>query len=74
MLLLTRVGLVGLPKAIEIKRDLRRDFYNLWNGKQVRDVLHADDVVNLYFKVSENIEHTKGKVFNVGGGIKNIPY
>lgn len=59
-------------KAIETKkRDLKESFTISGNGKQVRDVLHADDVVNLYFKVSENIEHTKGKAFNIGGGIEN---
>jgi len=59
-------------KAIEIKKGTLKETFTIsGNGKQVRDVLHADDVVNLYFKVSENIEHTKGKVFNIGGGIEN---
>ncbi len=41
------------------------------NGKQVRDVLHADDIVRLYFLAAQNIERTRGHVFNIGGGIKN---
>ena len=41
------------------------------NGKQVRDVLHADDMVSLYFKAAEKSDAVKGEVFNIGGGIKN---
>lgn len=41
------------------------------NGKQVRDVLHADDMVNLYFSAADKIESIKGEVFNIGGGPDN---
>jgi CDP-paratose 2-epimerase len=41
------------------------------NGKQVRDVLYCDDMVNLYFKALKNIENIKGKAFNIGGGMEN---
>lgn len=41
------------------------------NGKQVRDVLHADDTVNLYFSAADKIENIKGEVFNIGGGSDN---
>lgn len=41
------------------------------NGKQVRDVLHADDMVSLYFGSVKNIDTMYGKAFNVGGGIDN---
>lgn len=37
-------------------------------GKQVRDVLHADDMIRLYFGAVERIEHAQGQVFNIGGG------
>lgn len=40
-------------------------------GKQVRDVLHADDMITLYFSLTENLDWTKGEVFNVGGGMEN---
>jgi len=40
-------------------------------GKQVRDVLHADDMVSLYFRAVERIEGAKGQAFNIGGGISN---
>lgn len=41
------------------------------NGKQVRDVLHAEDMVRLYFGAVERVEAARGNVFNVGGGITN---
>ena len=41
------------------------------NGKQVRDVLHADDMISLYFAAVENIVAARGNAFNVGGGIAN---
>lgn len=41
------------------------------NGKQVRDVLYASDMVSLYFRAADNIENAKGQAFNIGGGIDN---
>ena len=41
------------------------------NGKQVRDLLHADDVIRLYFSAAEQIDGIAGGVFNVGGGVDN---
>lgn len=41
------------------------------NGKQVRDVLHAEDMVRLYFAAAEHIERIRGQAFNVGGGMAN---
>jgi CDP-paratose 2-epimerase len=38
-------------------------------GKQVRDVLFADDVAALYLYEAEHIKSVNGKTFNVGGGI-----
>jgi CDP-paratose 2-epimerase len=58
-------------KAIEIKNNEIESFTINGNGKQVRDVLYADDVVDLYFKTIENINKTKGNVYNIGGGMKN---
>lgn len=40
-------------------------------GKQVRDVLHAQDMMRLYFSALQNIDTARGQVFNVGGGIDN---
>ncbi len=59
-------------QALEIKQNpLREPFTISGNGKQVRDVLHADDAVRLYISVIDNIETMKGKVFNIGGGMSN---
>lgn len=41
------------------------------SGKQVRDVLYSDDMVDLYLLAVKDIEKIKGKVFNVGGGMVN---
>ncbi len=40
-------------------------------GKQVRDLLHADDVTRLYFSAVERIDAAKGEAFNIGGGISS---
>jgi CDP-paratose 2-epimerase len=41
------------------------------NGKQVRDVLFVDDLLNAYDAAINNINTSAGEVFNVGGGPKN---
>ena len=41
------------------------------NGKQVRDVLHADDMIRLYYSVLEAPQTVYGEAFNVGGGWEN---
>jgi|SRR5271157_450024 len=42
------------------------------DGKQVRDVLHVDDLLDAYDAAIEKIEVAKGRVFNVGGGPSNV--
>jgi len=41
------------------------------NGKQVRDILYIDDLIDAYEKAIDKIEKTRGEVFNIGGGVKN---
>lgn len=41
------------------------------NGKQVRDVLFVDDLLDFYDLCVENIETTAGQVYNIGGGTEN---
>lgn len=41
------------------------------NGKQVRDLLYVDDLVNAYNMVIRCKEITKGKIYNIGGGLNN---
>lgn len=58
--------------AAETRHGLRKEPFGIsGNGKQVRDVLHAEDMISLYFKAAENIDAVAGKAFNVGGGIDN---
>jgi len=67
-------GWVGwfCQKALEIRsRNDRTPFTIHGNGKQVRDLLYANDMISLYFKTLDNVEKAKGEVFNIGGGIKN---
>ncbi|RKX63737.1 MAG: CDP-paratose 2-epimerase [Thermodesulfobacteriota bacterium] len=67
-------GWVGwfCQKAIETKKGiLKKPFTISGDGKQVRDVLHADDVIKPYFKTIENINKAKGQAFNIGGGMEN---
>ena len=42
------------------------------DGKQVRDVLHVNDLMNAYDLAIEKIDHAKGQAYNVGGGTRNI--
>jgi CDP-paratose 2-epimerase len=41
------------------------------DGKQVRDILFVDDLVECYLAAVRNIEKTDGKCFNIGGGPSN---
>lgn len=41
------------------------------SGKQVRDVLHISDLIDLIRVVVQRIDVTKGQIYNVGGGPNN---
>ena len=41
------------------------------DGKQVRDLLYVDDLVQLMLRACANIESAAGQVYNVGGGPEN---
>ena len=41
------------------------------DGKQVRDVLFVDDLVDCFTAAIEKIDRVKGSVFNIGGGPEN---
>ena len=59
-------------KAMELKNGSATELFTIsGNGKQVRDILHADDAVRLYFAAVEHIDQARGQAFNVGGGMGN---
>lgn len=59
-------------KAWEQKNGIDRSPFTIsGNGKQVRDVLHANDMVLLYLEAVRNIEKAQGEAFNIGGGMAN---
>lgn len=59
-------------QAINIKNKTQKAPFTIsGNGKQVRDIAHAEDMVALYLKASTKIDNIKGQAFNVGGGIDN---
>lgn len=67
-------GWVGwfCQKAFEAKCGLQKEPFTIsGTGKQVRDVLHAEDMKRLYLAALNNIDKAKGRAFNVGGGSKN---
>lgn len=67
-------GWVGwfCQKALEIKNETLKEPLTIsGSGKQVRDVLFADDMVDLYFKAAENMKDIVGQAFNIGGGAEN---
>ncbi len=41
------------------------------NGKQVRDLLYVDDLLDAYDLAFQNIEKTAGQIYNIGGGRPN---
>ena len=59
-------------KAIEVQNATTNGLFTIsGTGKQVRDVLHADDMKRLYLAAVTNIHKAKGQAFNIGGGIEN---
>lgn len=58
-------------KALEAADPEAPPFTISGTGKQVRDVLHADDVVSAYLLAAERIDRAAGRVYNLGGGAAN---
>jgi CDP-paratose 2-epimerase len=58
--------------AAETRRGLRQEPFTIaGNGKQVRDVLHADDMIRLYFSTIGHLDAAAGQAYNIGGGMDN---
>lgn len=67
-------GWVGwfCQKTVETSKGLLREPFTIsGTGKQVRDVLHADDMKRLYMAAINHIDSARGQAFNIGGGIEN---
>ena len=63
-------------KAIEQKACFQdgvspKPFTIAGTGKQVRDVLHADDLIGLYKSAYDHRDRLTGEIFNIGGGVAN---
>jgi len=59
-------------QAINIKNDMQKEPFTIsGNGKQVRDIAYASDMIELYLMASKKIDNIKGQAFNVGGGMSN---
>lgn len=58
-------------KALEQSGCEKKTFTISGDGRQVRDVLHSEDMQRLYFSALKNISKVKGQAFNVGGGMEN---
>ncbi len=50
----------------------RRQITIYGDGKQVRDVLHVDDLLNAYDMAVERIDLAGGQIYNMGGGPRNV--
>ncbi len=51
---------------------MRRNITIYGDGKQVRDILFVDDLLNAYDLGVEKIDIAKGQVYNLGGGPENV--
>jgi len=59
-------------KAMEIKKGKSKKPFSIsGSGKQVRDVLFADDICQLYFQAINKISICRGQAYNIGGGLEN---
>ncbi len=58
-------------QAVLQSLDMGSEFTISGNGKQVRDVLHSEDMVNLYTAAALQLNTISGQAFNIGGGMSN---
>ncbi len=54
-----------------IAHELKRPITLYGTGKQVRDLLFVDDLVDCYLKAIQRVDHVNGMTFNIGGGATN---
>lgn len=58
-------------KSLEMANPKADPYTISGDGKQVRDVLHAQDLVSVYRMATVHINKTAGKIYNIGGGMEN---
>lgn len=66
-------GWIGwfVKQALDIKSGKLKDTFTIsGSGKQVRDVLFADDLISCYFSAINNTTNF-GQAYNIGGGMSN---
>lgn len=67
-------GWVGwfVQQALRIKQGTQIEPFTIsGSGKQVRDIIFADDLVRCYAEAVKHIDKTAGQVYNIGGGVEN---
>lgn len=66
-------GWVGwfCEQAVQTQKNSNHRFTISGTGKQVRDVLHAEDMISLYYAATSKIDSAAGQAFNIGGGMPN---
>ena len=66
-------GWVGwfIACALNTKKDKNFNFTISGNGKQVRDILFAEDLISCYFAAAKHDNKCIGNAFNIGGGMIN---
>ncbi|MCM1499246.1 MAG: GDP-mannose 4,6-dehydratase [Clostridium sp.] len=63
-------GWIGwfVQKAIEKYENPKCEPFTIsGNGKQVRDILHAKDMIRLYYSALEHVDDVCGQAYNIGG-------
>jgi len=54
-----------------IAREIGKPITIYGDGRQVRDILHIDDLSRCVFQVFKKIDKVNGEIFNIGGGSEN---
>lgn len=62
----------GWVAWLTIAAQLGRPVTVYGDGKQVRDVLFVEDLLDAYDAAAANIDRASGRVYNVGGGPRNV--
>lgn len=60
-----------IEQAIRFKKGQIESIDISGNGKQVRDLLYGDDLIQCYMAAIKHIDVTAGQVYNIGGGYDN---